>query len=281
VEVVVFQGGTLAGKVIVQGMDPGQIEVLVRSAEQRGDQRIPIQGPRLSPEGTFEISGLGPGEHSVSLLRRELHRWDSGVEIAGRVLGTVRAEVRSGETARVSMDLTALAPGTVRGRVFLDGEPLTEGRVIARESEGKQVPYGEFLPDKEGRFTADGILPGSYRIGASRTSNSGFIFTHEILTIGPGQEITRDFHLIRQVLRVRLLHAGGSPIRSTQVDLLRDRSTAPRQTDEEGWLILDPVSPGPFRIRLGRDDSNGTVLGPIKMPADKKEAVFELKVGRR
>jgi hypothetical protein len=96
-------------------------------------------------EGTFEVAGLAPGEHRIS-LRADGRRL---------VEGAVRTfEVRAGETRDVPFDLSAVMPSEVSVRVTANGA-LVVGAEVRLDQVGAEH-WSRFL----GRTDADGVARG-------------------------------------------------------------------------------------------------------------------------
>jgi hypothetical protein len=197
--------------------------------------------------------------------------------------GLAQVEVRTGEIASVELDATVFQPGSLAGRAILDGQVFREGRVFLRESNG--VDFGQFMSDSDGRFVAQGLLPGRYRVGlllgTGRPSNGGAMLSADSVTISSGQEHSGTFHIEHRVMRIRLLEADGvTPMARTGVRVTADEiGSISRTTDGDGWMTVDPAPAGPVRFHIQVTGAVGHTLGPIEMPAGKKEASFELRVG--
>jgi hypothetical protein len=103
-------------------------------------------------DGTFEVTGLAPGEHEVRLRadRRRL------VEDAVRTF-----EVRAGETREVLFDLSAEVPCEVSVHVTANGAPVS-GAAVMLEADGDDHWSGTL-----GRTDTEGVASG--RAPAGRT----------------------------------------------------------------------------------------------------------------
>jgi hypothetical protein len=116
----------------------------------------------VTPDGTFTISGIAPGEHTVRATRTR------GGMLRGE-FGSVPVVVGSNDVTGVTI---TLSPGTtVRGRVVWEGTSVRTGgpvppRVSAQQADpqrnsvllgGSTDPQANGTPDDEGNFALGGV----------------------------------------------------------------------------------------------------------------------------
>jgi hypothetical protein len=141
----------------------------------------------LSPEGTFDIDRLRPGEQSLAIAA------DVGAV-------TVTSTLRPGETTTVAASLGAW--GRVTGRVIsaVDGEPLAGVEIGVESSSSTRGDVQGAMPalfggdpstDGAGRFEVDGLGPGAIelRFHVGRTTRGGEALGRHAATLGAGETL--------------------------------------------------------------------------------------------
>jgi hypothetical protein len=109
-----------------------------------------LASARSDAQGQYELRGAPPGE--VSLTFRA----------AGFVPQTRTLDLRQASALDV-----ALSRGlALRGQVVLDGAGIS-GAIVTARAEVAEPPFPTSHTDETGRFTIEGLLPGTYTVSAS------------------------------------------------------------------------------------------------------------------
>jgi hypothetical protein len=154
--------------------------------------------------------------------------------------------------------------GTITGRLTAsDGQPLTTANVMVQSLTGTPVAKPA-RPDPEGRFTFDGLTPGSYIVMATAP---GYI--DQSMTLGPPIQWPR--HLIGSNVNVTMIRGGvitglvtnakgepmvGMPVNATAVtsqemSLLSLSGGGVSETDDRGIYRIYGLLPGQYTVHAG------------------------------
>ncbi|MCU0863247.1 MAG: hypothetical protein MUC36_05625 [Planctomycetes bacterium] len=259
--------GGITGVVRLQGLDTRRIQVSRRAGDAGEFANFDWPTP-LQADGTFAIRGLLPGRYQLRLQYSVPFRTESGSTVVDAVTDVAPTEVvvQPDQDTTVEIDATALVPASVSGRVLLDDRPPAPARVSLQSD---RYHYGQFVVADDGRFTAEGVLPGRYRIGlvvGDFMANEGVtMLQEESFELAAGQQLVRDFQFVRRRLVITLLQADGV----TPATNLTCRCSGegvrlrPSTTDAQGRLIIDPAPAVPLHIR---PESLRVALGPVQVP---------------
>lgn len=293
-EIEVDCGSTLRGKLTGDAVRAYQASVklfpLDGQPRRRGGGTFP-----LASDGSFVATSLAPGEYQV-LLSIQTSWHDSGFGTSGEAemlppLGV--AHIDAGREAEVVFDTSPFSPGSLDARLVLDPQLLKGARVTLHGKGGQlsidagsasynltsEWSLGVFLPDAAGKFHAETLPPGEYTlsmaIGNDAHERHQFIDSERAFTIRPGEKTTHVCELKRQRLRLHVLAADGSPLKSTECEVLTDYQGTRAKTDADGWLVLDPAPGAPVRVMVQERGCSE----PVTMPGDQDEASIEVKLG--
>lgn len=261
--------GSIRGVVRVQGLDASRI-LVSRHAGDAGARANFDKPISLQPDATFAIRGMAPGRYQLRLTYSVPFRTEHGGSSGGASMNLPEIDlvVQADQETPVEIDATAIVPGSVSGRVLLDGAVPAAARVFVQAE--RSARYGQFVVGSDGSFTADGLLPGRYRVGLVvgdfLAGEGDTILQDEWFELAAGQQLVRDFPFVRRRLVVTLLQADGKTpavgvtcFCSGEGVWLRDLTT-----DAQGRLVIDPAPSVPLRLqpRTGR-----VALGPVQVPA--------------
>ncbi len=275
-EVTVSAGATLKGRLLGSGYReyPGECSLALVSPEVRitGRDAIPI-----GPEGEFERTDLPPGSFEV-FLRTLIHMKSDGggsrssIDLAPS-LGQVVLE--EGSVTEVSFDTGLLQSATLTGRVLVDGQAPAGARVTLQ---GRGFSCGQYVPDPEGAFLAEGLPPGSYTlslsVNASEASRPLQYHSGDSITLDAGARLEHTFQLDHRVFRVRLLEEDGeTPASETPCSWMTGDWWHEAETDGQGWLKIEPAPLGPIHLQV-----RGKRFGPFEMPDGETEATIDVRV---
>ncbi len=266
--IVPLAAGSIVGVVRLNGLDASLIRI-ARHFGEAGPRTNFEKETALQADGTFALRGLVPGPYqlrlSYSVPYRTEHSGSSGRSPLG--VPNVEVVVEAEREAVVDIDATAIAPGSVRGRVLLDGAPASPARVFLRADRG--ATYGQFVPGADGAFEAPGLLPGKYRVGLVvgdfQAGEGDTILQDEEFQLADGQQLVSDFAFVRRRLVITLLQADGKTPAVNVLCILIGEGLMMRDkaTDQDGKLVIDPAPAGPMRIQAAGSRS---ALGPVQIP---------------
>jgi hypothetical protein len=173
------KGATISGTVVLETENKLALAKLTQLQVQGYVQNpnAPALGSSarasIAGDGSFRLSGLGPGTASISV--GPANGFD---QMKGFVLsrierdGVVQShgiEVKEGEQMTGIRLIVNYGNATLRGFVTIENGPLPEGaRLFVRLLKMGEVP--NILPpnvDQRGRFIVDGLPPGSYEVSVS------------------------------------------------------------------------------------------------------------------
>ncbi len=188
----------------------------------RGDARYPETFPapgkvvHFGADGSFKFTNVPPGHWPLVL-----HTWTNTQEHTEVVADL---DLRDDETAALQLDLAALLPAELSGRVFWNDQPL-DGSKAANERvqlhiatvdlAGKPFDYWSLLQtDADGRFTWRG------RAGTLTLHKTMILTADESVVVTPGAKVARDFHGGSGILRIHAVDADGKPVAGFRMELL-------------------------------------------------------------
>lgn len=223
---------------------------------QRGEgarrERFPADFslPPSMPEtdGTFGFDGVPPGTWQLVLQTgSQNHTYPSGP------VATVT--MVEGESTKVTVDLSRLAPATLDALVLHNGHPLANAELLL--SCHRQGGYSDSLKaetDGDGRFSVR-LAAGTFELMLRRDAGDGttlYLRAQRAVEVSPGSTANPTFHIDTGTLRLRLLDAQGRPIAGVPLRLLdpdgRERHVLPK-TDAQG-LVTCELDTGSFTVSV-------------------------------
>jgi hypothetical protein len=199
----------------------------------------------IAADGTFAFDGLPSGTWSV-----EMQYWvaqESGAFGANERLGEVT--LREGETTRFDPDLERFVPGTLRGRIHENGQPLANGRLQLEGSGG----WPTVVTDGNGGYSVQ-VRPGTWRAFRNVRNGSDWakLRANETATVVKGATTEQDFRFWTGELALTLRDAAGAPVQGVAVQLVGDDPERPswlRPTDGSG-TARSPATAGTLTLRV-------------------------------
>ena len=193
----------------------------------------------VNEDGTFELTGIGSGTWAVELSwRRVRGRSSSRATLSvGEIVG-----LAEGERRKFELDLSDRVFAKVTGRILV-GEKPYEGQVSFYK-DGERSDSA--MANEKGEFTAF-VSPGLYRVRAQYR-----LFADESVSVAPGEEVTREFHVTVATIRVRVLGPDGEPrqgVRLLVVDKSSKRSVRLRPSGIDGHAERQ-FSPGSYDLMV-------------------------------
>jgi hypothetical protein len=236
---------------------------------EKGALRLPRSFKESFPigdDGTFEVKGIPPGTWNLMV------RYAMPLGLGGVVVKTVFVrELRGlaeGERRRVDLMLAHLVRGEVTGTVLLNGKPFTGSIYLwdhaARQPDGSPIEKNESVQcDAEGRFRTS-LLPGHYhaRVVARIKGGSHQLLAPEVLSIGPGQEVSQFvFHMTTGNAVFVVVGSDGRPVPGLRLWGGSLEHPIPLQRTGEAGKVADLLATGDHEIRvMEKRFSSDTVL---------------------
>ncbi|MCC5877850.1 MAG: carboxypeptidase regulatory-like domain-containing protein [Candidatus Sumerlaeia bacterium] len=259
-EIRLKKGGTVRGTVVNEDGDPVP-EAVVMWSRRSGPAGNPQHRRTSRNDGTFELTGVGPGTIHLMVNAPE----DSEYAVA-------ESKTIDIESGRIYGDLRIVLPyaEAINGMVVDDrGEPIEGARVIWFISTGNQMRNSSnAATDEEGRFTINGVTPDTIitQINAS----------HDDYTSAYHQRYSPLDGDLKLVLRrrgsqsIQAVEAGsGRPIPKYEYLIYESAwdeysawmNASVRVENPEGKAELRSLNPGGKRVVVVELDSNGESTG--------------------
>lgn len=244
-------GTVRVGRASVTGLElrlsPGAVirgRLLGLAPEDRDEVHVTAHSPEggdllqgtVDSEGSYRISGVGPGE------------WQVSANLSSRASTHGRAQVREGDE-EVVLDLQLPEGFTLAGRILLDRNPLAGALVTLRG--GGEIPIdGQARTSHDGSFTLSNLPPGSYTLLIALSTGVGHI---QAVEISGDQEITVEVQT--GTLEGRLLSPEGLPVAGALVtaigenpDLRAAFQGPSTRSDDQGYFELPGLAAGTYRV---------------------------------
>ncbi|HLQ36523.1 MAG TPA: hypothetical protein VK348_01890 [Planctomycetota bacterium] len=214
-----------------------------------GDQKPPIA---FNPDGRLEYAGVPPGTWTLILC------WQMGS--ARQSCSLREVELIDGATTEVALDLAALRPATLHGRIVLNGAPYS-GQFMLRGDHGlgrngnRMLVQGLQATDAEGSFTYRGRA-GTYRISLPFGTESMEVLGQPEVRLAAGDVLEQVFTVVIGSLRVRFLDAEDKPVANLEGTRLmrgpRDYYARLPTSDTDGRSSLSTCEAGALHVLVMR-----------------------------
>lgn len=290
--------GLAPGSYLLEGRAPGHARAVLR------DVKVPAAGPLtvvLQPASVIEgfvvdAQGQPAAGAEVQVSGREPQVTTSGsgggfsLEVEAGAY-TVSAR-RGGEAGAVDKPVIVSMGKTVRDvRIRLGLGAALEGRVVARSTgapiAGVSVdvsPYGSSgdsgraVTDASGRFSVEGLAPGSYDLVASAPGFSSH--SRRALTVAAGERFPLEIQLLGTGAVEGVVRDGaGRPVSGAQIlggerwAGALTRMSAEARTDAQGRYRLEGLTAGPQSLTARRE---GATIGAAQPVAIKEGATVQV-----
>ncbi len=251
--------GSMSGRVFLQST---QTPVTAATVSIRNEETDWSQPVRTDAQGTFRVEHLLPGAYAITLFSTGLpqaHREDLHVE--------------SGQ--ELVVELPVIQEGTITGRMTDGlGRPAEAASITA-------VPLGRppqervrhrGMPDEEGQYILEGLIPGSYQLEA-RWASAAKPLVRE-LTLQEGETAHADFAFAEvpgEVQGTVQRASGGPPRYSVRVSASSANSSenSLESTDDTGHFTLK-LLPGSYTLKaLYSDTDDPGPEQPVTVEAGK------------
>jgi hypothetical protein len=286
----------LFGKPVAQGLDHLVPSVVLRNCSDGGLHKDPEgRAFPIRADGSFACSDVPPGRWQVLFQYNQLSNPSAGgiVTLMRRSLTEVVAI--AGQEHVVSFDLASTLPGSMRGRLLVDGVPrsassLTVGSWgtdhLGRPEDNRTVAAREYVRG-DCTYEVGRVIPGDIELEAFFDGMRYRLF--ERIPLAPGEHKQIDLEFRRLVARIRLVRPDGTPVAERLARIAGDRIAV----DGDGWITLDPVPSlrldvelyGPgismeslMRIRYDDPRARTVPVGSIDLDPTKARSEHQLTV---
>lgn len=249
-------------------------------------QLEPAQGgdattAEIAADGSYAAGALASGDYAVA-LRFRLRT--SEVAANDVVEPVARLVLAPGERRELPVDVAAMLPGTVRGRVVVGGEPLRDVHCFLRREAPGGVQSFRVATDSDGRFLGL-VPPGPYGFALTYPAQPGPGWVFQVLDdtwrLAPGGEHEVALVAPLRRVRVRVVDARDRPLTGLRAKVLRTGYSLPGGlvTDDDGWLEIYPAPNAAFELEVEVD---GAVqqLGPIDLPPGRDDGAVVVRAQR-
>ena len=204
----------------------------------------------------------------------------------GRVAPPVEVALRSGDLAPVSLTVADRATSpTLSGVVTLDGKPLANRRVEAvraptswRDAEGPRPR--DTRTDKTGRFTLEGVAPGTYEVSARITSAvRGSVRTVVVGSADAKADLTMQRRTDLGKVSGRFTVAGKQA--RGEVALVRGREVVSTTKLSNGRYVFRNVVPSTYHLTYLDEKANRYYTTRLTVKASQHRALKPKKVTRK
>ena len=199
-----------------------------------------------------------------------------------------RFVIEDGVTTELEVDGAALAFGSLRGRVTLDGQPYV-GPLSLNHRPPVERPMSWGLhsvvrTDTQGRFVTQDLPPGRYTV-ALGTPDGGDAFPYlehpDAVELAAGETAQHDYAFARRTLVLRILAPDtGAPLADTEFRLGTPGEDRRFRTDSAGRLRIEDAPLTPFRLVSFLPSGDRLLVGPISPPTDESESEVEVTATR-
>ncbi len=221
------------------------VHIALAPTSEGPDHRIEVD-----EDGVFRADDVAPGEYDV-YLRYWLR---SGAVQKGVISALVeRVTIAAGEERRIDVDANSSLPGSVRGSVLVNGQPLREVHCFLVRSDDRRRNL-RVATDESGQFQAT-VPPGEYGFAITLPAQPGPGWIYMRLpdrgTLAPGDELTMPITTQLRRLDLRVLDTSDEPVANRRITIRAKGFHRPGAltTDEHGALRIHPAPPVPFRLQ--------------------------------
>ena len=207
----------------------------------------------IGSDGKFVCRDVPPGRWQLLFQFTQFNDPTGGgtIELSQRPLAELITI--TGKDSTATIDLAQVVPGSLSGRVFVDGVPVRAQQLmywvhrmdhLGRWQRGGSGVAAEQYAAADGSYRIGRVYPGEADIDATIDGREYHLF--EPIAIAPGEHKQVDLHYRRLVARIRLVRADGSPVGGRLLRVAGEVCTA----DSNGWLVLDPAPALHFDVAM-------------------------------
>jgi large repetitive protein len=242
--------GTLTGFIRDEDNNPiGGGNVTVQISTGTG---IIIAVVSTESDGSYTVPGLAPGNYSVVA---------SAVNFQSSAKG---ADITPNGTTVVNFNL-ASDPGSISGQVTnaQTGTPVIGANVQVSILDTSGVIVAVVLTDSDGKYSVNGLAPGSYAVQASAPDFQTNITTLQVLS---NQTTSGNIALIPNpgaITGTVVNSAGGTPITGAAVNVVNTSGVLITTvlTNQDGIFMVEGLAPGNYTVTVFADNFQNGSLG--------------------
>lgn len=180
-------------------------------------------------------------------------------------------QLEEGFTLERDWDVSHFAPGSLTGRILVDGTPKAHEK-FSLFSHGSTWTQGR--TDEGGHFQFEDLPANPYQVYFQDTTSTSpwawMLMSENEVVLQCGQEVSQDFHFRKRTLRLRPLHPETKEPFPNALWRINLGSSVEIQADAEGWIEISPASSQPMSLTHRFNDDSYSVQN-IQMDADKTE----------
>ncbi len=215
--------------------------------------------------GAFRLTGLEPGRYNVT------------ARSPGYADGGPDQPIRTGDDAIGGLEIVlepgAFIVGVVTG---LTPSDLTQVRIrVSTRARSRNA-----APDTEGKFTVDGLAPGTWSIVASKGTPGSELRVRRSVTIEPGAAETFVELPFKAGLRLSgQVFDGGEPLVNARLSVYgrgNDHSQSTR-SDNEGRFVMEGLKSGTYQLTITRPGLGGMEYRAIDVHSDLEGVRIDLE----
>ncbi len=218
-------------------------------------------------DGEFVLRGLAPGAWDLVLRGGWFLSASTSPPFA-------RIEIADGSARDEVFDVHHLVPGSLSGRVLIDGAPASAMKVRLAGKDWYSAPT---TTDAAGNVRFEAVLPGRRWLHAEKHG-----FDPDPIVIASGVNAEHTFHLRGMPVTVRLRLDDGTFVRSGLFQLCLEPDGLPvasgRQQGDD--VVFDRVAPGRYSVRTvafpGQQELHGTLDVPAGVPSVECEVTLRV-----
>ncbi|MCA8973706.1 MAG: hypothetical protein KDC98_03245, partial [Planctomycetes bacterium] len=266
-----------AAAVLRASLQPDGARAALQTLAEGGDEPIaivlrPAGGEALpavafTTAGECEAGGLPPGDYDVS-LRYWLH--SSDVHARSITSPVASVALAGGQPRELDIDVSALLPATVHGRVIAGGAPLAEVHCFLRRIDPGPILAIRVATDRDGHFTGL-VPPGRYGFAITYPAQPGPGWLHIVLPeewdLATGESREQNFDVLLRRIGVQVLDADDRPVADLRLEVKRKGYFLPGglKTAADGRIEIYPAPFDAFELDAVVDGRHQR-LGPIDLP---------------
>lgn len=198
---------------------------------------------QIAADGSFDARGLPPGPWDVGVDGRVVF----GSGSFSRRFPAGHVDLVDGQTTQFDLELTAMLPGTLRGLVLWNGQPLVDTAVELECAENRV----QVTTDKDGRFEQL-VAPGEWCLTLSRERDSRswsrFACSSKARVVRD-EVTTQTFALEVGTLHATVLDANGKPAAGVTIQLKNNEDNDSLPPSDDAGAAACELTAGMWRMR--------------------------------
>ncbi|MGM7701591.1 carboxypeptidase regulatory-like domain-containing protein [Pseudalkalibacillus sp. Hm43] len=255
---LIAQPGSLIGTIFDEEGSPlpgALIQVFYADSLQPANRAI------TDPEGSYVISGLAPGNYTLTMTSSNYKTFTTG------------AIINANETITIDGFL-APDPGVISGTVTGTEGPLEGAAVKVIDVNGSSIGSG--ITDGDGTFSIGNLPVGTFAVTILAANHHSI---SQGVTISPGEFETLSFTLVPEPGSIAgtVLDENGTPISGTVINvLLNGLIIGSNLTDENGSYSFQDLQPQSYQLTADQPGYGMASIGAVVISNETATANFNL-----